>query len=286
MNLMSISSSSQGFPVRRAAMVLALALAAWPIQGWPEEAKSACSMPEKTSLRMKEGTVSVASISSAVLFEAGLAIDADGAPNAYGPHDKGLDLTVHARSRNGWAGVLVDHRGQPVVQKRGPYRGYYVSTTSLVDANARRDADPRKYVDARKIPYIVLPLEVARRFGIRLGDLAVVSNQNNGRFAYALYADVGPSGKLGEGSIALAKTLGLPANPRAGGAEDGIRFLVFPGSGHGPGKLRTLKEINRSAAKLYKTWGGSNRLNACELLSPPSQQVTDSSLLDRSAPWQ
>src|SRR6266481_9667395 len=187
MNLMSISSSSLGFPVRGAAMVLALALAAWPIQGWPEEAKSACSMPEKTSLRMKEGTVSIASISSAVLFEAGLTIDADGAPNAYGPHDKGLDLTVHARGRKGWAGVLADERGQPVLQKRGPYRGYYVSTTSLADATTR-DANPRKYVDARKIPYIVLPLEVAGRFGIRLGDFVVVSNQKNGRLAYAIYA--------------------------------------------------------------------------------------------------
>ncbi len=228
----------------------------------------------------------MARISNAVLFEAGLAIDADGAPNAYGPHDKGLDLTVHARGRKGWAGVLSDERGQPVLQKRGPYRGYYVSTTSLVDASTRRDADPRKYVDARKIPYIVLPLEVARRFGIRLGDFAVVSNQSNGRFAYAIYADVGPAEKLGEGSMALAKALGLPSNPRAGGAEDGVRFLVFPGSGHGPGKLRTLKEINRSAARLYKTWGGSRRLRACVILSQPSQPVTDSSLSNGSSPWQ
>ncbi len=264
-------------PVRWAAMtmILALALAACPFPGWPQEIKSACPLPESTSLRMEVGTVPIASIANAVFFEAGLAIDADGAPNAYGPHDKGLDLTVHARGRKGWAGVLADERGQPVLQKRGPYRGYYVSTTSLEDANTRRDADPRKYVDARKIPYIVLPSDVAGRFGIRLGDFAVVSNQSNGRFAYAyaIYADVGPSGKLGEGSMALAKALGLPANPRGGAVEEGVWFLVFSGSGQGPGKLRTLKEINRSAARLYKTWGGSKRLRACELLSQPSQPV-------------
>jgi hypothetical protein len=249
-------------------MVLALTLIACPFPGWPQEVKSACPLQERTSLSMKEGTIPITSISSGVLFEAGMAIDADGAPNAYGPHDKGLDLTVHARGRKGWAGVLADERGQPVLQKRGPYRGYYVSTTSLEDANTKRDADPRKYVDARKIPYIVLPVEVAGKFGIRLGDFAVVSNQSNGRLAYAIYADVGPSGKLGEGSIALAKVLGLPSNPRSGGVEDGVWFLVFPGSGHGPGRLRTLKEINRSAAKLYKTWGGSRRLRACEISQP------------------
>ncbi len=262
-------------PARRAAITIILALAACPFPGWAREIKSACPLPESTSLRMEVGTVPIASIASAVLFEAGLAIDADGAPNAYGPHDKGLDLTVHARGRKGWAGVLADERGQPVLQKRGPYRGYYVSTTSLEDANTRRDADPRKYVDARKIPYIVLPSDVAGRFGIRLGDFAVVAHQRNGGFAYAyaIYADVGPSGKLGEGSMALAKALGLPANPRGGAVEEGVWFLVFPGSGHGPGKLRTLKEINRSAARLYKTWGGSKRLRACELLSQPSQPV-------------
>jgi hypothetical protein len=267
-------------PVRRATMtmIISLTLAACPFpcllqKCWPQEVqevKDACPLQERTDLRMAKETVSIASSSGAVLFEAGLAIDADGAPNAYGPHDKGLDVTVHARDRNGgWAGVLADEHGRPVVQKHGRYRGYYVSTTSLEDAGTSNDANPKKYVDARKIPYIVLPVEVAGKFGIRLGDFAVVSTRRNERFAYAyaIYADVGPAGKLGEGSIALAKSLGLPSNPRRGGVDDGVSFLVFPGSGRGPGKLRTLKEINRSAARLYKTWGGNQRLRACELQS-------------------
>jgi len=105
-------------------------------------------------------------------------------------------------------------------------------------------------------------------------------------------AGFGPADRVAEDKdhgLALLRIYGargLKPLALAGGAEEGIRFLVFPGSGHGPGKLRTLKEINRSAAKLYKTWGGSNRLNACELLSPPSQPVTDSSLSNGSSPWQ
>jgi hypothetical protein len=254
--------------VRRAttAMTMMLALAACGLRGWAQEATNACSASKRISLSTKKGTVPIAQISGAVLFEAGLAVDADGAPNAYGPHNKGLDLTANARGRNGWDGVLADKHGRPVLQKRGPYRGYYVSTTSLEDASIKRDANPRKYVDARKIPYIVLPREVARKFGIHLGDFAVVFNQSNGRFAYAIFADGGPAGKLGEGSIALAQALGLPSNPRGGGVEDGVSFLVFPGSGRGPGKLRTLKEINRSTARLHKTWGGSERLRTCALV--------------------
>ncbi|HMF91890.1 MAG TPA: glycoside hydrolase family 75 protein [Candidatus Angelobacter sp.] len=257
-------SSSLRLPVRRSAIIVALTLAACPGTGWPQDAKSDCPLSKQIDLHTRKGTVPIASVGDAVFFEAGLAIDADGAPNAYGPHNKGLDLNVHARGQNGWAGVLADAHGNPVLQKRGAYRGYYVSTTSLEDASTSNDADPKKYVDARRIPYIVLPGELAESFGIRLGDFAVVSNQRNGRIAYAIYADVGPAGKLGEGSIALAKALGLPSNPRGGAVEGGVSFLVFPGSGRGPGKLRTRKEINRSTARLYRTWGGTKRLYSCE----------------------
>ena len=249
------------------ATVLVLAMCRFP--GWAQEATNACSVSKRINLDTKKRTVPITQISGAVLFESGLAVDADGAPNAYGPHNRGLDLMANARGRNGWAGVLADKHGRPVLQKHGPYRGYYVSTTSLEDASVKSDVNPRKYVDARKIPYIVLPAAVARKFDIRLGDFAVVFNQSNGRFAYAIYADGGPPGKLGEGSIALAKALELPANPRGGAVEDGVSFLVFPGSGRGPGKLRTLKEINRSTARLHKTWGGSGRLRTCAL-SPQS----------------
>src|SRR5215471_9532049 len=98
-----------------------MALPVCPLPGWTQEVKSACPLQEKIGFSIGERTVRITSIASAVLFEAGLAIDADGAPNAYGPHDKGLDLTAHARGRKGWSGVLADERGRPVLQKHGPY---------------------------------------------------------------------------------------------------------------------------------------------------------------------
>jgi hypothetical protein len=45
--------------------------------------------------------------------------------------------------------------------------------------------------------------------------------------------------------------------------------MVFPGSGLGPGKLRTLDEINDETAALYESWGGKEQLQACSLLPGP-----------------
>jgi hypothetical protein len=58
--------------------------------------------------------------------------------------------------------------------------------------------------------------------GAKLGDLAVVFNGKNGKIVNAIYADVGPSNKIGEGSIALAEALAIPSSPRTGGVSSGV----------------------------------------------------------------
>ncbi len=111
-------------------------------------------------------------------------------------------------------------------------------------------ANPKRYIDARNVPYIALPKDFAERFGIVLGDVAVVMNEANGRSAFAVFADVGPRGRIGEGSIALARELGVPPDPRHGQAFDQITYLIFPASGAGrwtqitPALVRSLAEIN------------------------------------------
>lgn len=215
---------------------------------------------------MRGGPVVITVASGAVIFETGMAVDADGAPNAYAPNDRGLDRLANARRGHHWVGIATDSHGRPFVQKRGRYRGYYVSTTSLENAEIQDSADPRKYVNATKIPYIVLPPEVAGRFDIALGDMAVVINERNGMAAYAIFADVGPQHQLGEGSVALAKALGLPSDPRYDTTDGGLLYMIFPGSGLGPGKLRTLREIHEETAALYEGWGGKEQLQACSML--------------------
>jgi hypothetical protein len=176
-----------------------------------------------------------------------------------------LDFTANAKDGEKFVGVVTDANGKPVVQQSGAFKGFYVSTTSLQAAHGDQN-DPATYVDATKIPYIVLPPELAKQFGVVLGDLAVVTNHLNGRSSFALYADQGPHGKVGEGSAALAGAIGINPSPRDGGTNKPIIFyLVFPKSGLGQGKLRTLEEIETSAGKEYDKWGGNQRLDSCRL---------------------
>jgi hypothetical protein len=159
-----------------------------------------------------------------------------------------------------------DADGEPFVQgPDDPFPGYYVSATALAD-RTKAVNDPTRYVDASKIPFIVLPGAMARQIGARPGDFAVVLNQRNGKSSYAIFGDVGPPDRIGEGSMALAENLGIRSDARNGGARRGILFLVFPGSGNG--RPRTIDEINAESEKLLLTWGGTSQLAACMIQGP------------------
>ena len=196
--------------------------------------------------------------SSTFFFDAGMTIDADGAPNAYNPDNSGLDDLANAGEPGHWVGFVSDADGNPYIQgPDDPFPGYYVSCTSLSDRE-KKVSDPAKYVDATKIPYIVLPHEVTVQTGARLGDFAVVLNVRNGKTSDAIFADIGT---MGEGSVALADNLGLWSNAREGGTRRGIFYLVFNGSGNG--KPRSNDEINEQAESLLRDWGGSERMISC-----------------------
>ena len=196
--------------------------------------------------------------SDAFFFVSGMTIDADGAPNAYHPDNSGLDDIANAGAPGHWDGIITDRSGEPLVQgPDDPFPGYYVSCTSLSDRTKAR-TDPARYVDASKIPYIVLPRDVAQQGGAQLGDFAVVVNLRNGKSSYAIFADVGT---LGEGSIALADNLGIWSDARQGGRRGGILYLVFPGSGNR--QPRTVEEISNETDKLLQDWGGAEKLTSC-----------------------
>lgn len=227
---------------------------------WPAE--SDCSLPRVT-FPLNTQDLAVIRTQGGILFTAGMTIDADGAPNAYAPHNRGLDYTANARGAEGWVALVTNENGQPVIQKTGQYRGYYVSTTSLQQGNVSDERSPKRYIDATKISYIALPQDFAKTFDIHLGDLAVVVNQANGRSAYAIFADVGPRGRIGEGSVALAKALGIPADPRHDSVPDRVTYLIFPGSGLPSESRTTARGIKASAARRYRRWGGRQKLRAC-----------------------
>ena len=197
--------------------------------------------------------------SRAFFFVSGMTIDADGAPNAYNPDDTGLDELANAGAPAHWNGIITDRDGNPLIQQESdPFPGYYISCTSLSD-DAKKFTDPTGYVDASKIPYVVLPQDVADRGGARLGDFAVVMNLRNGKSSFAIYADIGT---LGEGSVALADALGIWSDARRGGESDGILYLLFPGSGNL--RPRTIGEIHSVGENLLLYHSeGMKKLSSC-----------------------
>ena len=166
-------------------------------------------------------------------FRAGITIDADGSPRAYAPDNKGLDYTANAGHSGNWWGI-VTVGGKPLVQNGAsaaqPNAGYYISTTSLF----RRQyvmTDVRRWIDSEKVPFIVVPGPLRKALpGIVLGCRAEVWNPHNNRRIACVVADVGPATHLGEGSIALAKLLQIPSNPRKGGtSESFLEYRFWPG---------------------------------------------------------
>lgn len=198
-------------------------------------------------------------------FKSKLSVDADGAPRAYHPNGhSGLDALGNAGKPGNWWALVTDNgkrSGNPIIQgAQDPAPGFYISTTSLEDETKDR-TDPHRYVDAEQIPFIVLPPEVMEKTRAKLGDFAVVVNTKNAQLAFAIFADQGPAHEVGEGSIALADTLGIPSSPRSGGASGGVIYLVFPGSGNR--KPRTLAEIASEGRRLFENWGGRAQLREC-----------------------
>jgi hypothetical protein len=199
--------------------------------------------------------------SSAFFYESGMTIDADGAPNAYHPDNIGLDDLANAGTPGTWEGLAKDHDGQPIIQgPDDPFPGYYISATALADRSKPAN-DPTRYVDASRIPFVVLPGGMARQLGARPGDFAVVFNQRNGKSSYAIFGDVGPFDRIGEGSVALAENLGIRSDARNGGTRRGVLYLVFPGSGNG--RPRTIDEIEAEAQKLLLGWETSTLPFVC-----------------------
>lgn len=208
----------------------------------------------------------------AYLWRARMTICADGAPKCYHPQGAppGLDYTANGGHSGNWWGIAThDGRpdGNPLIQTAGdPAPGFYVSMTALGDPMISYGKQER-YVDSNTIPYIVLPggKQVSQFSGpvpLKLGDLAAVYHVGNKSLAFAICAEVGPKEQLGEGSIELARRLGIPEAPKNGGIQSkDIVYLAFPGSGNQ--RPQPDSAIQPTAGALFDAWGGMERLNQC-----------------------
>ncbi len=199
-------------------------------------------------------------------------VDVDGAPNAYGPPGShALDnlLDAHLRRRPGAkiVGYLTEprHPDVPIVQgPRDPFPGYYISQTAFSDPNCAEERDPRCYVDATRINYVVLSRATKRR-GARLGDFVAVYSRRTRRAVFAIVGDDGnPSGD--EGSLHLLQALGYPFQDGIHDAVEGREIVIrfYPRSNPGQLCFRTQGALDAAAVKLglsrdFPGWAASKR---------------------------
>jgi hypothetical protein len=114
--------------------------------------------------------------------------------------------------------------GRPLVLPGGviPSRTAY----SLPD-----DGSPEweRQIDSETVPYIVVQKDIiAGTEGAVMGCKARATYK--GKSVDCIVADVGPRAKIGEGSIALARALGIPHSPRTGGLERAeVLYELWPG---------------------------------------------------------
>lgn len=183
-------------------------------------------------------------------------VDVDGAPNAYGPPGKpALDIPLDAhylnRADKPIVGYLVDEHNRPIPQgPKDPFPGYYISQTAFTDINNPNESDPRRYVDARKINYVVRG-NAAKRCGVQVGDFVSVYSKRTRKSVFAIVGDTGnPTGD--EGSLHLLQDLGYPFHDGIDDAVEKPEIVIrfYPNSNPGHRFFFSQAELDEAAAKL------------------------------------
>lgn len=273
-------------------------------------ARAACDEAFAFTHKLEKGSATVTKLGgSALKFHSPLAINTDGAPNAYhidGRPTGALNTLcnagrvvslnhgtyegrencerfladVRAAQRAGWQGNprIVWHgivtkdkdRNEPIIQSSGEYKGFFISSTSLQN-KAYKEDDQRRYLDSRLVPSLVLPRGSAfLSQGAKLGDLAFVIDPATGLSTFAIVGDLGPKGKLGEASIALAAAIkGVHIDPKTLTGKQARKLvvpqkvvtLVFPGVAVKP--PYDAAQIAESAAPAIGKFGGLDHLKQC-----------------------
>lgn len=167
-----------------------------------------------------------------------------------------------------------------------PFPGYFVAATTLRNTIQQSDAVPiaprecnsAAYINAERVPFIVLPSGRIGQAGV--GDLVIAHARIGGedRFVYGVVGDAGPIQQFGEASVALIqRLLGQTGEPVMNSAaldsldigvdkKLNVTVLVLGGTKdllHGD---YTPANIERVGRQQFESWGSGSperRLNAC-----------------------
>jgi len=202
-----------------------------------------------------------------VFYKADYDLDEDGNPRAYHPENKGLLHNDNGSSNDKMSKSVVVYVGEkPYIQtEKDPAPGYYLSMTSL-RIKGYADIDYRRYVNPDEVSYFVLPGNKFKKQGVNVGDIGLVYNTLNKKYAFAIFADAGPGDIIGEGSILLANKLGIKnyidnKGRIRGGVDSGdILYIVFPNSGKGTYTSLTEDDVEQLGATITKKYGNAESI--------------------------
>jgi hypothetical protein len=126
---------------------------------------------------------------------------------------------------------------KPAVNRGKPCEkdGFYVSQVARAIDPSKGVCDPDHWVDALRIPAIVLPLDARMKAkGVQLHDLAIVRGKD-GKWVGAIVGDTNPA-KIGEATVITHMRLKGRTQPPANYRGvlqlviDSAQYVVFPGS--------------------------------------------------------
>jgi hypothetical protein len=141
-----------------------------------------------------------------------------------------------------------------------PDRNRYLNERRTELKRLISDLASRSYLIAEADPFIVLPLSVVRHEGSlshrpSIGDYAVVIHGD--KIYPAICGDSGPSWKMGEASLLLARTIDESAGPYQRPVSDlKVTYLIFPGSGPAVNDAPDLTQITAKCQTLLNGVGG------------------------------
>ncbi|MER5545524.1 glycoside hydrolase family 75 protein [Streptomyces sp. NPDC001118] len=143
--------------------------------------------------------------------------------------DEETSATVPVCGKNGavfWkADMDIDCDGQTTANCNSSRDPWYQNDTAFHQS----DGKPLK---AESLPYVVVPSASSiwnyAGAGIKGGGVVAVIYGN--KVEYAVVGDTGPTKIIGEASYATAKALGIDPDPKTGGADSGVTYILFKNS--------------------------------------------------------
>lgn len=154
--------------------------------------------------------------------------------------------------------------------------GFLVSSTALHKPVVSNACDISNYIDALKVPALVIPKDpkggqsLFSKRGAKVGDLVIAMPSDTSRTVPGVVGDTGPVNLLGEASIAMnAKLLGKTVEPKnypdvlKGWQAPRSFVLIFAKSRNTADPCMTQARIEPEAVKRFDAWGGQARARAC-----------------------